>query len=218
MTRTEQTRDENGTHAGRMWRGLNLLVLKTTDAVSPTCLVSCDPTAPSFACVNSATGVVRIYAMKKLGTGPMITWTPHPDVLGSGKGAGNRVVNVSYSPNGRILLLTTNTDRVVGFEADTGKFLFKQKCVSTIENPAVPSWSANAKFVSAPGLYGPNVFKADFDELSRAIYPSVSLPFAHDLNVGADCDVARISCWSPRTELLVTSGKDGTVFWNAAQQ
>ena len=159
--------------------------------------VTYHPSGSILASADSISGKIRLYSIKNLQAGPfqlLESWSnTHSDE--------REIVDIKFSPDGSIILITTNQNNLIGIGTQEERVLYTCECVSTSSQPAVPAFSCDSKYFFVNGPSGPLIFSGMTGE------------FIHEIQSGNAIKVSQISCFSPKTELLVTSGEDAMVFW-----
>lgn len=174
------------------------------DQASPA-LVAYENNGSGVYVTDSATGMTYFYSLRKLGSG--FERAIHvPNHV-----AKSQFVDLKLSPDSSRLLLTTDQDKILGLDANPThrdmdespehQVLFTRDCVSTPAKPAQASFSGDGQYFCVNGPRGPLIFRSSNGE------------FVHELYVGEICMASQICCFSPTSELLITSDEDATVFW-----
>lgn len=180
---------------------LRTLQAANQDTTSATTQVAFSADGASFFCVNSASGRMRLtqFDMRKLASGPTKTImlaSTTTQAIGT-----DTCVDLKASPDGKMLVTTMDSDSLSAFDVE-GKLIYENNCTSNKSSTAMASFSADGKYLVVQGLAGALVFGASDGH------------FVCNLESGSSCSVSRICCFSPKTELLITSGEDATVFWS----
>ena len=172
-----------------------------------TVTVAFHPNGTTLAVMKSSTGTVRLFNLAKLDNGPFAVFQagselrlPRPLFAGAQPDPVT-YVDFRFSPTGSMLLVTTDRNICFALDPNGGKLLYQCDIVSTQMCQAVPSFSCDGKYFAVNGSGGPMVFRASDGQL------------VNSLQGGNSCSTSRTCCFSPRSELLVTSGEDATILW-----
>ena len=167
-------------------------------------LVAYGPNGSGVYVLDTSSGTTYFFSLRKLSAG-----YERALKIPSAHFANSKFVDLKVSPDGTRILITSNKNKVLGIDSvgldlddsDGSRLLFTRDCVSTRERPAQASFTADSRYFCVNGPNGPLLFK------------SSSGDFLHELTVGEEFHASRICCFSRKTDLLITSDEDATIFW-----